>query len=145
MHRSVAVSYLKWSGFWKSYWLRGRRGGGKKEREMRQRGRGRRDKKKRESVTDVIWNPLSLLIFFFYFFFCDSWWWWHRAILKPPMKLKITTASEVALFLSFSYVTLWANSDERTVASVRINENLHFLEDRMMLCTARFYSYSLTE
>lgn len=49
MHRLVAVSYLKWSGFWKSYWLRGRGGGGgEKERETRQRGRRRRDKKKRE-------------------------------------------------------------------------------------------------
>lgn len=124
MHRLVAVSYLKWSGFWKSYWLRGRGGGGgEKERETRQRGRRRRDKKKRESVTDVTWNPLSLLT-----------WWWHGAILKPPIKLKITAASEVALSLSFSYVTLWANSDERTVASVRISDKLHILS------TVRIYS-----
>lgn len=98
-------------------------GGGEKERETRQRGRRRRDKKKRESVTDVTWNPLSLLT-----------WWWHGAILKPPIKLKITAASEVALSLSFSYVTLWANSDERMVASVRISDKLHILS------TVRIYS-----
>lgn len=37
MHRLVAVSYLKWSGFWKSYWLRGRGGGGEKRRGRRGR------------------------------------------------------------------------------------------------------------
>lgn len=109
--------------------LLAKRSGGEKRRGRRGREgeEGGIKRKERVSLTShetrcPCWN-----------FFCDSWW-WHGAILKPPIKLKITAASEGALSLSFSYVTLWANSDERTVASVRNSENLHIVS------TARIYS-----